>query len=602
MDARTTVAGEAGRGDERLGLLRDWAVVAALVLLVLGAGYLRGVLIWPEATGLRESPYDDEGVYAAAAQLLAQGKQPYRDFIYAHPPLGPLFFVPAIEYHFTPWGSPTTFMVLRYAALAYSALTVGLAFLLAWRLWGLAGGLLSGALLLLDPSSVWSGRHVMLEAPLLFLLALAALLYTLAREQEQWTSGWLLAASGFVAAAAGGVKLQGLVLFAAFLLDLGTRRRWFAALGLLAGAALLWLPLGVYLIFQAGSDPFGQFVWLQLLRPADGTVGFAARAGDLLDQAPLILAAATLALCMLPAFRVRPSGPRRWRTARPRRAPRAAASTALRRLPGFEEDRATRQEAPEPPVSDAAPAEPTGVRPADAPGPPDVRVPVAWSLLAWWIGLATLTVLTSRSFYEHYAAHLTLPLAVFAGAVPAAVGRFWRVGGLGRGLGPALGGLALAVLIPLGLVTVSDDLRARPDRLYEIVGRYAGDAVQPEQGVFALDAQIPFRAARRPAREHRDRFVVDSYGMLLYHGLGIEGTPVLELVRRARQPLPPDPYAVMWRPVAQQRLRESMIRGDLVAIDKTSEGRLTTETRGWLAARARLEEKQERYAIYRVTR
>lgn len=601
METRTTAAGAASRRAERLALLRDGAVVIALVLLILGAGYLRGALIWPEATGLRESPYDDEGVYAAAAQLIAQGKQPYRDFIYAHPPLGPLFFVPAIQYHFTPWGSPTTFMILRYAALVYSALTVGLVFLLAWRLWGLAGGLLSGGLLLLDPSSVWSGRHVMLEAPLLFLLALAALLYTLAREHAEGSLGWLLAASGFVAAAAGGVKLQGIVLLAAFLLDLAIRRRWFAALGVLAGAAVLWVPLGVYLVFLSGSDPFGQFVWLQLLRPADGTIGLAARAGQLLDRAPLTLAAAILALCVLPAFRARPSGPRRRRTARPRRAPRAVGATTLRRLPGFEEDRAPAAVVPAPVAPDPPPAERVGGPPAVDAAPP-TRLPAAWSLLPWWIGLAALMVLASRSFYEHYAAHLALPLAAFAGALPAALGRLWRAGGLGRGLGPALGALALAVLAPLGLGAASDDLRARPDRLYEIVGRYAGDAVQPEQGVFALDAQIPFRAARRPAREHRDRFVVDSYGMLLYHGLGIEGTPMLELARRARQPLPPDPYAVMWRPVAQQRLRESMVRGDLVAIDKTSEGRLTAETRDWLAARARLEEKQERYAIYRVTR
>ncbi len=45
-----------------------------------------------------------------------------------------------------------------------------------------------------------------------------------------------------------------------------------------------------------------------------------------------------------------------------------------------------------------------------------------------------------------------------------------------------------------------------------------------------------------------------------------------------------------------------MARADLVVIDKTSAGRLTPETREWLAGRARLEEKQERYAIYRIAR
>ncbi len=343
---------------------RGWAVAAILALLVLGAGLVRAAPLWPEAAGLQESPYDDEGVYAAAAQLLAQGAQPYRDFIYAHPPLGPPLLLPATLYHFTPWGSPTSFMMLRYAAVAYGALTVGLLFLLSWRLWGLAGGLFSGLLLLLDPASVWAGRHVMLEGPLLCLLALAALLYALARERARPPAA-LLAAAGFVAAAAGGVKLQGLLLLAAFLLDLAARRRWRQSLAVLAGAALLWAPLWGYLFALRAADPLGQFIWLQLLRPADGAVGLADRLRSIGDEAPLVLAAATLALLAAPAFR-RPSGP-------PRLAP-------------------------------------------------------AWSLLPWWTLLVALTLLSSRSFYAHYVAHLALPLAALAGALPAALGRLLRAG------------------------------------------------------------------------------------------------------------------------------------------------------------------------------
>src|SRR5919205_762048 len=222
----------------------------------------------PQAAGLRESPYDDEGVYALAAQLLAQNKHPYRDYIYAHPPLGPLFLLPGVEYRFTAWGSPTSFIDLRYLMLAYSALTVGLAALIAWRLWGLDGGLLTGALLALDPASVWTGRHVMLEAPLLFLAALAALLYVLARDHEP-APGALLVGAGFCAALAGGVKLPGFLLLAAIALDLLARRRW-GQLGLIAtGAAIVWLPLLVYLAVLRGGEPLNQFVWFQALRPPD---------------------------------------------------------------------------------------------------------------------------------------------------------------------------------------------------------------------------------------------------------------------------------------------------------------------------------------------
>src|SRR3954447_22919103 len=125
---------------ERAATLEDWGALLALIALVVLAIWVRGLTIWPQATGLNEAPYDDEGVYAEAAQLLIEGKQPYRDYIYAHPPLGSLLLAPAAQYHYATWGSPTTFMILRYASLAYSAVTVGLVFLIGWRLWGLIGG------------------------------------------------------------------------------------------------------------------------------------------------------------------------------------------------------------------------------------------------------------------------------------------------------------------------------------------------------------------------------------------------------------------------------------------------------------------------------
>jgi hypothetical protein len=39
-----------------------------------------------------------------------------------------------------------------------------------------------------------------------------------------------------------------------------------------------------------------------------------------------------------------------------------------------------------------------------------------------------------------------------------------------------------------------------------------------------------------------------------------------------------------------------------VIIDKLSDGRLTEDTRRWLATRGRLAERQERYVIYRIQR
>lgn len=518
-----------------------WLVVLALLALVLGAGYLRGALLWPQRVGLLESPYDDEGVYAAAAQLLAQGYQPYRDFFYAHPPLGPLCFVPAVVYHFTPWGSPTSFLMARYLSLVYSALTIGAVFLLGWRLWGLAGGLFAGLLLAFDPTMVWIGRHVMLEAPLFLLAALAALAYVLAREREPAPGGWL-ALVGLLAATASAIKVQGLLVLAALALDLLARRRWREMGWLVAGTLPVWLALAGYLVALRDANPLGQFVWFQLVRPGDGVRGLVPRLALLVGDGRLVLVGALLALPTL-ALLGRSTG-------------RFAAT----------------------------------------------RLPAGLSLLLWWLGLGLVMLLLARSFYAHYLAHLALPLALLAGALPAALARSFTSGGIGRALASGLGGAAVLAVLASGRPALASDLTPHPDALYAIVGRYAGDAVQPSQTVFALDAQFPFRAARQPAREARDRFIVDGYGMLLYHGLGIEGKSMLELARRALSPLPADPYAVMWRPAAQEQLKASIARSDLVVLDTRSDARLSDDTRRWLATRGALVEKQERYAIYRIAR
>jgi 4-amino-4-deoxy-L-arabinose transferase-like glycosyltransferase len=304
---------------EQSGWLRAVAIAATFATLIILAAWLRGAAIWPEAAGLNESPYDDEGVYATAAQLLAQGKHPYRDFLFAHPPLGPALLAPAVDYRYTTWGSPTSFMMLRYASVAYGALTVGLVFLIAWRLWGLAGGLVGATLLALDPNAIWASRHVMLEGPLFFLAALAVLAYILAREEDRPPMALLLLA-GFFAAAAGGVKLQGLIVLAAMAIDLLVRRRGVLLANLLIGAALFCLPLWGYLLWLGASDPLGQFVFLQLLRPGDGLVGQLDRAQALWSGGWLLLAVGGLALLALPGLLFRPDQLRRAERAKRRRA------------------------------------------------------------------------------------------------------------------------------------------------------------------------------------------------------------------------------------------------------------------------------------------
>ncbi len=576
---------------EWLGLLGDWTGILLLVAIVLAAGWIRGATIWPQAIGMDEAPYDDEGVYALSAQLLAEGKQPYRDFFFAHPPLGPILFAPATEYHFTNWGSPTTFILLRYAALVYSALTAGLAFLIGWRLWGLVGGAVAGALLAIDPQSVaWTGRHVMLESPMIFLMALAVLAYVLARELLAPPPALLILA-GFFAAAAGGVKIQGLLVLAAMVVDLLLRRRVGLLLYLLIGAVLLWVPLWAYLYWLRDADPLGQFVWMQLLRPGDGLRSLADRGRQLLGDAPLLLACGLLGLLSLPGLRAR----RGTRVRRPRRG-ETMTTLELQRLPAFDDG------------DDSVPSRPVPVAHSrlTAIGATSRAEPVTptagWTLLLPWLVLTGVMLATSRSYYAHYSVELSLPLALLAGAIPLAIGRSLIAGWGTRNYGFVIAGVLVAFCVFFGPTAWRTNMVRQPDRLYAIVGRYAGDAVGPTGSVFALDAQFPFRAARRPAREENNRFIVDGYGMLLYHGLRIETMPLSERFGKLLVPQGEDPYAIMWRPAPQEQLRAAMSRSDLVVIDQKSDGRLTDETRRWLAARGMLVERQDRYVIYRIQR
>ena len=575
----------------RQGAAVDWAAAALFVAVILFAGLLRAATIWPQAVGLDESPYDDEGVYAAAAQLLVEGRQPYRDFYFAHPPLGPMLLAPATAYHFTNWGSPTSFMMLRYAALLYSTLTVGIVFLIGWRLWGVVGGAVSGLLLALDPGSVfWVGRHVLLEGPYLFLTALAVLAYVLAREWQRPPPA-LLFFAGFFGAAAGGVKLQGALVLVAFAIDLLIRRRPALLLPILNGIVVLALPLAGYLFWLRDADPLGQFVWMQLLRPADGLRDLGARLTQLRDAAPLLLLAGLLAALALPML----GAPARLER---RRTQRDAASSVLRRLPfdAFEGDlRASETVA-------SGRAQPTlaavGATSLSAPATPTA----GWTLLLPWALIVALGLLGARSYYAHYGVALALPLALLSGVVPLAIARALRAGWLSRGYGVALAVAGVALCLWFVPAAWRSDRAAAPDRLYTILGRYAGDAIGPNGSVFALDAQIPYRAARRPARADRNRFIVDGYGSLIYQGLGIESLSLGERFARLRAVPATDPYQIMWRPVVQATLRASMARSDLVVIDNKADGRLTDETRAWLAANATLEERQERYVIYRIRR
>jgi UDP-glucose 4-epimerase len=68
-----------------------------------------------------------------------------------------------MAYHFTEWGSPTSFMMARYLSVFYSLITLALLFGIGYRLAGTWGGSIAGGLWAIDDRVVEINRKIMLE-------------------------------------------------------------------------------------------------------------------------------------------------------------------------------------------------------------------------------------------------------------------------------------------------------------------------------------------------------------------------------------------------------------------------------------------------------
>lgn len=498
--------------------------VLALALIT-GVGLaLRLVWLWPPTQGVIQAPYDDEGVYVMAAQLLRQGYLPYRDFFFAHPPLGILMLTPAVSVAFTPWGSALSFGLARLLVAVMGAATVPLAGLTAARLWGPTGGLIAAGLLAIDPASVANSRHILLDVPMGLLLA-AALLAATAREDRPL--GPLL--SGLLAGLAALVKVQALGLGLALVLVQAWRRRprplLLTLAGLiLAGAAVL--PLGL----AAGLDRvLRQVILFQVARPGDGLATLAERLAALLAPGGLLLGLVGAGCGLACAWR-------------------GGGRTTL---------------------GSVAP-------------------------VLLWVAAGLAGFLLSRSFYAHYTSQLMPGLAVLAG-------------GIATALPPAEPNprvnVAVAAPLLLALMLIAPALWAatapRPDSVFVTVARYVADAAPAGWPVLTTDAQFNFLASRAlPLTD--GGLLVDSYGQLVYSGLGLDRGDAIGALQGAFEAgRGATVNEIMWRPAAQALLRQHMSAADLVVVHAVGRGRLTPETQAWLERTFRLAETTRRYAIYR---
>lgn len=560
-----------------------WLAPTLLIALLLLAGFARMVLLLPQDVGLSEKPYDDEGVYAGASQLFIQGIIPYRDYFFAHPPVAAFSYAPAMLYHFTEWGSPTSFMMARYLSVGYSLVTLVFIFLIGLRLAGLWGGTIAGLLWALDGRVIEINRKVMLDGPMVLFSCAALLLYLWARpflagdKSASAPKRPMLALSlaGACAALSALTKIAGVACLLALLVDAvwlwSAQRRTGLAAAKAIGKGLASLLAGATIAAAVVMGPFlilapSQFVrdvfFFQLLRPSDGIVDIPARiaelTSDLRDPVTLLFAALGFIAISLWVW--------------------------VRRLAGN------------------------------------------WWVVAVWMFFSVLLFTYSRSFYQHYYIQLAAPLCLLGAGVS-------LFPSLVRRIAPAfpafaaqrtrlvVGGsavLAAAIVLPLLGAQWSGIVRPAPDRIFELVGKYVNNAVPPGAPVLSTDEQFNFLAARPPSR-NATGYLVDSYGHMISLGIGLNTRDWGDLwssVLRGDRGVPAwastqgvDPeaekqhatvYGAMLRPEAQADFLDRASRVPLVVLHSTGFNRLTTATQKAIAAQSKLVEQKARYSIYRV--
>ncbi|HEX9989773.1 MAG TPA: hypothetical protein VGE45_15020 [Chloroflexia bacterium] len=542
---------------------RRWLLLGLLLVLLLIGGYARMSQLWPQGYGLSQLPYDDEGVYAGTSQLFIQGIMPYRDYFFAHPPIAAFSYAPAMAYHFTEWGSPTSFMMARYLSVAYSLLTLAILFLIGVRLAGVWGGAISSALWALDGRVVEINRKVMLDGPMVLLSCGALLLYlwvrpTLAGDTSSPAKRPLvwLALAGACAAMSALTKIAGAACFIAILADIiwiavVNRRaadkpqvpRFRLQLGsLLLGAVAATLAiLGPFLV-MAPSQFVRYVFFFQVLRPSDGTIDVPSRIADLTlnlgNALTPLLAAVGFAFLSLWVWNRRQAGP--------------------------------------------------------------------WRVVVLWTFFSLLLFTYSRSFYGHYYIQLAAPLCLLGAGVSLLPSFLSLVETGRRSVAPAMARLspvALLALIALPLVAVQwgGIVTRREDRIFEIVGRYAGDAVPPGSPILSTDEQFNFLAARPPSR-NATGYLIDSYGHMIALGLGLNTRDWPDLwAASLRGEHSDDAYAIMQRPTPQADFLDRASRAPLIVIHSKGYARLTQSTIDAIEAQTSVAERQARYTIYRNT-
>ena len=495
--------------------------VTILILTLALAAYLRLYCLLPMERGLLFLQDYDEAVWDTTAQLMLQGHTPYADFFATLPPVAIYLLGAVLRLVYVPWGSAAGFMATRYASVAYG-LAAGLAaYALGTKLGGRRAGLLAAAVLSLDGMVIGMDRRAMLEPPLNLFSLLAVLAFCLSFERAPDDQNAMRAAvlCGLLSALAALAKTPGLVVILAILTVSVLRRRWREAALVTASFALSCLVLSAYFLIHCPGELIKQVYFFQFLRPADGITRWTTRLYDIWHY------------------------PSAWLTVR-----LGLTGTAFATLLSIRHREAR-----------------------------------AWWVVLAWAGYTMALIVLNKSYWPQYYVQLAVPWAVLAGALLDK--RSWPNWSLGTARATA-GGLALLCVLAVGLAAGgvanqwTDNLRLARETspTYVAVADTLRQRSAPETTVLVFEPNYTFLASRPPAGPQPGRFLVDSYGEMLYVNLGIAEQSVPELVRALLFAQEDELQRTFWRPQAQADVLSAFERAQYVVTDGRARYQLHPET------------------------
>ncbi|MBU8896217.1 DUF2029 domain-containing protein [Corallococcus sp. M34] len=266
---------------------RKWQL--ALGVIALGAWVLRALPFLHRHGALGYFTSYDEGVYFSASALLWQGKLPYRDFTFVHPP-GALLLWSLASAWTSLVGPASAFALARWMATGVGALNTFLAGRLSLKTWGPVAAVVTATTYAVQPEAITLERGPFID-PLLNLCCLGFATVWLMRRGDGAPRAWR---AGVLAGLAVCVKALGGIWGVAALLSRPAAMGWRRAMNLVLAGALTAVTVVGPLAARAPGAFWQQAVQFQLRRPEDGFLDRWTRLQDMLPERRALVVALVL--------------------------------------------------------------------------------------------------------------------------------------------------------------------------------------------------------------------------------------------------------------------------------------------------------------------